>query len=167
MTVRPARDDELSQVFRLTYDLGSGGSMTRHVVECKRNRKLRSGTQFVLEDDRGEFLATLTAYQYRHLSVGIAVGIANLFVPEPLRRRGHATRLLDGTLDHFANEGRSVFYLLSDVGPEFYARFGFRPLPFRYDPAPDCVPMLRCPPRDWNRLSNDSQFLRGLTAFVD
>jgi predicted N-acetyltransferase YhbS len=167
MIVRPARVDELSRVFRLTYDLGAGGSVTRHVVACKRDRKLRSGTHFVLEDDCGEFLATLTAYLYRHPPVAMAVGVANLFVPEPLRRRGYATRLLDGTLDHFLQEGQDVFYLLSDIGPSFYAGFGFRPLPLRYEPAPDCLPMLRCPPDDWERLSAHTQFLRGLMAFVD
>lgn len=167
MTVRPARDEELSRVFRLTYDLGAGGSMTRHVVACKRDRKLRSGTQFVLEDEGGEFVATLTAQVYRHPPVATAIGITNLFVPEPLRRRGHATRLLDGMLDHFLDEGQSVFYLLSDIGPAFYAGFGFRPLPLHYEPAPDCLPMLRCPPEDWDRLSTQTQFLRGLMAFVD
>ncbi len=167
MTIRPARNDELSRVFRLTYDLGAGGSVTRHVVACKRNRKLRSGTQFVLEDASGEFLATLTAYVYRHPPVGTAIGIANLFTLEPLRRRGHATRLLEGTLDHFLGEGHGVFYLLSDVGPSFYARLGFRELPLRYDPAPKCVPMLRCADEDWDRLSTHGQFLRGVMAFVD
>lgn len=167
MTVRPARADELSRVFRLTYDLGAGGSMTRHVVACKRDWKLRSGSHFVLEEDHGEFVATLTAYLYRHPAVAEAVGIANLFVPEPLRRRGHATRLLEGTLGHFMRAGQDVFYLLSGVGPAFYAGFGFRPLPLRYEPAPDCLPMLRCPPADWDRLSTHTQFLRGLMAFVD
>ena len=167
MTVRPVRVDELSRVFRLTYDLGSGGSVTRHVVECKRDPKLRSGTHFVLEDAAGEFVATLTAYLYRHPPVATAVGIANLFTPPPLRGRGHATRLLDGTLEHFDREGLSVFYLLSDLGPAFYARFGFRPLPLRYEPAPECLPMLRCPPEEWDRLSTHGPFLRGLMAFVD
>lgn len=167
MTVRPARVDELTRVFRLTYDLARGVSITRHVVACKRNRKLRSGTQFVLEDEAREFLSTLTAYVYRHPPVATAVGLANLFTPEPLRGRGYATRLLEGTLDHFEREGHAVFYLLSDIGPDFYARLGFRPLPLRYEPAPDCVPMLRCPPEEWDRLTTQTQFLRGVMTFVD
>jgi predicted N-acetyltransferase YhbS len=167
MTARPARTDELSRVFRLTWDLSRGMSATRHVVACKRDRKLRSGTQFVLEDDRGEFLATLTIFLYRHPPVATAVGIANVFTPEPLRRQGHATRLVEGVFDHFQNAGESVFYLLSDIGPNFYARLGFRPLPVRYEAAPDCLPMLRCPPEDWDRLSTHGPFLRGLMAFVD
>ncbi|HEX6985776.1 MAG TPA: GNAT family N-acetyltransferase [Planctomycetaceae bacterium] len=167
MTVRPARDDELSRVFRLTYDLGAGGSVTRHVVACKRDRKLRSGTHFVLEDDRGEFVSTLTVYVYRHPPVATAVGLANVFTPEPLRGRGYASRLIEGTLAHLGREERDVFYLLSDIGGDFYARFGFRPLPLRYEAAPDCLPMLRCPPADWDRLSTHGPFLRGLMAFVD
>jgi predicted N-acetyltransferase YhbS len=167
MTVRPARNDELSRVFRLTYDLARGGSVTRHVVACKRDPKLRSGTHFVLEDERGEFLSVVTAYLYRHLPVATAIGLANLFTPEPLRRQGHASRLLAGTLEHFERERQSVSYLLSDVGEAFYARHGFRALPLRYEPAPDCLPMLRCPPGDWDRLSTHRPFLRGLMTFID
>ena len=167
MTVRPARDDELSRVFRLTYDLAWGVSMTRHVVACKRDWKLRSGSHFVLEDEHGEFLSTMTAYLYRHPPVASAVGFANLFTPDPLRRRGYAGKLLDGALAHFEQQGMEVFYLLSDIGEEFYARRGFRPLPFRYEPAALCLPMLRCSDADWDRLGTHGPFLRGLMAFVD
>ena len=167
MIVRPVRIDELSRVFRLTYSLASGGSITRHVVACKRDPKLRSGTHFVLEDEHGDFLATLATYRYRHPDVATAIGIANLFTPEPLRRRGYASRLLEGTLAYHESIEERVFYLLSDVGTVFYARFGFRELPLRYEAAPECAPMLRCPPEDWTRLSSHSQFLRGLMAFVD
>ena len=167
MTVRPARDGELSRVFRLTYDLARGGSVTRHVVACKRDRKLRSGTHFVLEDERGEFLSVVTAYLYRHPPIATAVGFANLFTPEPLRGRGYATRLLDGTMAFFEQKKVGVFYLLSDVGEEFYARVGFRALGVRYEYAPECLPMIRCPEEEWNLLSTHGPFLRGLMAFVD
>jgi hypothetical protein len=167
MTVRPARDDELSRVFRLTYDLSHGGSVTRHVVACKRDWKLRSGTHFVLEDGRGEFLSVVTAYPYRHPPVATAVGFANLFTPEPLRRRGYATCLLKGTITWFEAREEHVFYLLSDIGETLYASLGFRPLTLRYEEAPDCLPMLRCPAEDWERLSTHGPFLRGLMAFVD
>ena len=167
MTVRPARDDELSRVFRLTYDLASGGSVTRHVVACKRDWKLRSGTHFVLENESWEFLSTVTAYRYRHPPVAAAIGLANLFTPEPLRRRGYARRLLEGTIASFEEQEERVFYLLSDIGEPFYASLGFRPLPVRYENAPECLPMLRCPAKDWERLSTHGPFLRGLMAFVD
>jgi len=167
MNVRAARTDELSRVFRLTYDLGSGGSMTRHVVECKRNRKLWAGMHYVLEAESGEFLSTLTAYLYRHPQLTTAIGFANVFTPEPFRHRGFASRLIEGSVEAFESQGHNVFYLLSDIGTEFYGRFGFRPLPMQYDAAPECVTMLRCAEVDWPTLSTHSQFLRGLFAFVD
>lgn len=167
MTVRPARTDELSRVFRLTYEFVGGGSVTRHIVACKRDRKLWSGMHYILEDDQGEFVATLTAYLYRHPFVGTAIGLSNVFTPESLRSRGYASRLIEGTLSQFEEQGQHTFYLLSDIGAEFYARFGFRPLPLCYEPLPDCIPMLRCPPDDWDRLTNNHQFLHGLMAFVD
>jgi predicted N-acetyltransferase YhbS len=167
MIVRPARTDELSRVFRLTYDLGNGGSVTRHVVECKRNRKLWAGMHYVLEADSGEFLSTLTAYLYRHPHVTTAIGFANVFTPEPLRQRGFASQLIEGTVEALESQGHEVFYLLSHIGTEFYSRFGFRSLPLQYDAAPDCITMLRCPEHDWQRLSRNSQFLRGLFVFVD
>jgi N-acetylglutamate synthase-like GNAT family acetyltransferase len=167
MVVRPARIDELSRVFRLSYDVTSGISATRHVVACKRDRKLRSGTQYILENDDGEFLSTLTTYRYRHPPIATAIGIANLYTPARLRRRGYAGRLLDGVLEACEYDGDRVFYLLSDIDPAFYARRGFRPLALRYDGAADCVPMLRCSIADWETLSTHSQFLRGLMTFVD
>ena len=168
MTVRPARHDELGRVFRLTYDLSRGVSLTRHVATCKRDRKLRSGTHFVLEAGRpDEFVSVLTAYGFGFPPVARAVGIANLFTPEPLRNRGYATALLQGTLQWYEAAGQDVFYLLSDIGTAFYGRFGFRPLPLRYEPAPDCLPLLRCPPAEWDRLATHGPFLRGLMAFVD
>ena len=117
--------------------------------------------------DRGEFVCTLTTYRYRHPPITAAIGIANLFTPPPLRRRGYAGRLIEGVLAHYKEEGETVFYLLSDIGDGFYARFGFRPLPLRYDGAPECLPMLRCPEAEWDRLSTHGPFLRGLMAFVD
>lgn len=167
MRVRQARTSELSRVFRLTHELSGGISVTRHVVSCKRDRKLWSGMHFVLENDEGEFLTTLTAYLYRHPPGIAVVGIANLFTPEPLRHHGYASRLLKGTLARFERRGLNVFYLLSDIGGEFYARYGFRPLPIRYEPAPDCLPMLRCPDVAWDSLSANRQLLLGVMAFVD
>lgn len=167
MIARPANADELSRVFRLTYDLTSGQSVTRHVVSCKRDWKLRSGTQWVLEDDRGEFVSVLTTYRYRHEPVATAIGIANLFTPAQLRRRGYASRLIEGLLASGQHDGDTVHYLLSDVGESFYGRFGFRTLPLRYEGAPECIPMLRCSAEDWDRLSTHGPFLRGLMAFVD
>jgi predicted N-acetyltransferase YhbS len=167
MTVRQARTDELSRVFRLTYDLGSGGSMTRHVVECKRNRKLWAGMHYVVEAESGEFLSSLTAYLYRHPQLTTAIGFANVFTPEPFRHRGFASQLIEGTIAAFEAQGHNVFYVLSDIGTAFYERFGFRPLELQYEAAPECLTMLRCREEDWPTLSTHSQFLRGLFAFVD
>ena len=167
MQVRAARIDELSRVFRLTHDLASGGSVTRHVVACKRDPKLRSGTHFVLEADNGEFLATLTAYRFAFPGVGTTIGLANLYVPEKYRHQRYGRRLLLGVLDDYEANSQFIFYLLSAIGAEFYERFGFRPLPLKYDAAPECVPMLRCRPEDWPRLSRHRQYLRSLMAFVD
>ena len=172
MTVRQVRPDELSRLFRLTYDLARGVSQTRHVAECKRDPKLRSGAHFVLEGEPagaepGEFLSTATVYLYRHPPVATAAGIANLFTPPPLRRRGYAAALLAGVIEEYERRGLTVFYLLSDIGSDFYAPFGFEPLAVRYEAAPDCLPMLRCPHEDRERLETHGPFLRGLMAFVD
>ena len=167
MRVRQAQTSELSRVFALTHELSGGISITRHVVSCKRNRKLWSGMHYVLEDGSGDFLATLTAYVYRHPPETVVIGIANLFTPEPLRRQGHASRLLEGTIARFERRGQNNFYLLSDIGSDFYTRWGFRELPLRYEAAPECLPMLRCPDEAWEPLSTNRQLLLGVMAFVD
>ena len=167
MTVRPLRPDERDRLYRLTHDLSREPSLTRHVVACKRDPKLRRGRHFVLEAADGTFLSTLTAYPFAFPPVATAVGLANVFTPPSLRRLGHASRLISGVIDHWEAAGELVFYLLSDIGPAYYEPHGFRPLPIAYDAAPACVPMLRCPLPDWPRLSTHGPFLRGLMAFVD
>ena len=167
MRVRPARRDELSRVFELTYDLAGPVSRTRHIVECKRNPKLRSGTHYVLEDADGQFLATMTAYRFAYPFVGTTIGLANFFVAPAHRRRGLGRQLLSGTLADLEAGGQRVFYLLSEIGAEYYEPFGFRELPISYELAPQCVPMLRCPESDWPRLSQNRPYLLGLMAFVD
>lgn len=167
MRVRTARIDELSRVFALTHDLVAGVSRTRHIVACKRDPKLRSGTHCVLEDQAGEFVATVTAFRYRFPGLPPTIGLANLYVPENRRRRGYGSRLLSGVIDKYLADDQRVFYVLSAIGPAFYERLGFRPLPLQYEAAPECAPMLRCPTADWRPLTTHRPYLRGLMAFVD
>lgn len=167
MRVRPARRDEFSRVFELTYDLAGEVSRTRHIVECKRDPKLRSGTHYVLEDAEEAFLATVTVYRFAFPFVDATIGLANLFVVPTHRGQGLGRQLLGGTLADLEAAGERLFYLLSAIGSDYYRPFGFRELPISYEMASECVPMLRCPETDWPRLSRHRPYLLGLMAFVD
>ncbi|HXX32173.1 MAG TPA: N-acetyltransferase [Myxococcaceae bacterium] len=61
---------------------------------------------------------------------GISSGVASVFTEEPLRRKGHATRMLDLLSETLAGEDAAhAVVLFSDVGAAQYARSGFRARP--------------------------------------
>jgi predicted N-acetyltransferase YhbS len=167
LTVRLARREELRKVFALTWPLSGCPQRTPHIAACLRDPKLRSAPHVIAADPAGELLAALTLHPYRHRGYPVTLGIANVFVEERNRGRGIGTRLLRETIELAGRQwDRPLFYVLSEIGPGFYTRFGFRRLP-AYDAAPECVPMIRCEPRDFEHLLGDRRYVRNLQAFVD
>ena len=89
--------------------------------------------RFALLDDDGELLAT--AKRYRHEirlngREGWMAGFGAVFTPPAGRGRGAASRLLELLLERSRAEGALLASLFSEIGPGFYARLGFRPVPF-------------------------------------
>lgn len=58
-------------------------------------------------------------------------GIATVFVEERLRGQGHASTLLRLVHEQLRGEGSPCSYLISEVGPDLYARQGYVPRPLR------------------------------------
>ena len=89
--------------------------------------------RFALLDDDGELLAT--AKRYRHEirldgREGWMAGFGAVFTPPAGRGRGAASRLLELLMERSRAEGALLASLFSEIGPGFYARLGFRPVPF-------------------------------------
>ena len=88
--------------------------------------------RFALLDDDGGLLAT--AKRYRHAirldgREGWMAGFGAVFTPPALRGRGAASRLLDMLMERSREEGALCASLFSEIGPEFYRRLGFTPVP--------------------------------------
>jgi len=56
------------------------------------------------------------------------LGIGAVFTPPPLRRRGHARRMLELAIAEYAAHGAQAAILFSDIGTAYYERLGFRAL---------------------------------------
>jgi GNAT superfamily N-acetyltransferase len=56
-------------------------------------------------------------------------GFGAVFTPEPVRGRGHATRLLEMLIDRERKAGALMASLFSEIGADFYERLGFRTIP--------------------------------------
>ena len=82
----------------------------------------------VLRDEPGGFLSFLRLHAVQALhhdrEIWLA-GIATVVTRERLRGQGYASELLRLTLDLLRQEGADGAYLFSDIGPDFYQRFGF------------------------------------------
>jgi GNAT superfamily N-acetyltransferase len=88
--------------------------------------------RFALLDQRGDVLAS--AKRYRHDvrlgdRNGWMCGIGAVFTPEPHRRRGYASALIERMLDDASREGALVAGLFSEIGTTFYERLGFSRVP--------------------------------------
>jgi len=85
-----------------------------------------------LVDDAGQVLSSLKLYRPA-LRLGGAPGrvsaIGAVFTPRPLRRFGHAARLIRDCVDEATRRGDSAALLFTDIGIEYYRGLGFIPLP--------------------------------------
>jgi Acetyltransferase (GNAT) domain len=81
--------------------------------------------------DGSRLLAAMKAYDLRGSCAAKPLrilGIGAVFTPPPLRRRGHARRMLELAVADHAARGAQAAILFSDIGTAYYERLGFRAL---------------------------------------
>jgi len=89
--------------------------------------------RFALVDAAGRLLSSAKRYRF-----GVRVGtrrgwmsgLGAIFTPPEQRGRGYASRLIEELLDQDRREGVILAGLFSEIGPAFYERHGFTPVPF-------------------------------------
>lgn len=85
-----------------------------------------------LVDDEGRAVSSLKLYRPA-LRLGEAsrriAAIGAVFTPRPLRRLGHAARLIRECLEEATGRGDHAALLFTDIGIEYYRALGFTPLP--------------------------------------
>ena len=138
MPVVVAQGALLEEILDLTYPIWNEG-LTRaaygqwNIAQTKTSWGREHLNRFALLDDDGTLLAT--AKRYRHDvrldgRDGWMAGFGAVFTPESTRGRGHATQLLEWLVDRARAEGALLASLFSEIGADFYARLGFRTVPF-------------------------------------
>ena len=152
MPVVPAEGALLERILDLTYPVWHEGLTRRGYAQWNagqlRTPWARERLQRVaLVDADGDLLATVKRYRFdvrMNGRDGWMCGLGAVFTPPDRRGHGHATTLIEQVLDQAKQDGALVAGLFSEIGPEFYSRLGFLPIPLdevtvhiaRHDGAP-------------------------------
>ncbi|HXH25470.1 MAG TPA: GNAT family N-acetyltransferase [Vicinamibacterales bacterium] len=128
----------LDQIFDLTYPVWHEG-LSRRAYAAWNVAQMRTGwkacrlARLALVADDGRLLASLKRYRF-DVRVdgrdGWMCGLGAIFTPPELRGRGYATALVERVLDEERRAGALLAGLFSEIGPDFYRRLGFEPVPF-------------------------------------
>jgi predicted N-acetyltransferase YhbS len=140
MQIRNAAPEELDGIYRMGFDAwGEGSPLDTYLESCRKSRKYREGTWYVLVDGKGTICSSLIRYVLSQDTCGIG----SLATPRERRRQGYASRLLTLALARFETEGYGNALLFSDIDPEFYRRHGFVGLPPQHQHSPGSLCMIR------------------------
>ena len=127
----------LQHILDHTFAIWSDG-LTREAYARWNAAQLRTAwgrahlQRFALVDEHGRLLSTAKRYRFDARLDGRAIrmcGVGAVFTPVELRGQGYATALLERLLDGERREGVELAALFSEIGPTFYRRVGFQPLP--------------------------------------
>ncbi len=133
----PATGALLEQILDATYPLwGEGLSRASYARLNAAQLKTPWGAahlqRVALVSGAGRLLSTAKQYDLRARLDGRPVrvlGIGAVFTPPDLRRRGLAALLMERILDEGRRDGFDLSLLFSAIGPDYYRRFGFDPVP--------------------------------------
>lgn len=102
-----------------------GSSEHKFLEACYASPKYRQGSWYVLAEG-AQLLSSLIMY-----SLGDhCVGIGSIATPPALRGKGFASTLVQQLVREMeASDPDAIFFLYSDIRPEFYEKLGFTQLP--------------------------------------
>jgi hypothetical protein len=131
--LRELADSERESYFRGVQPIWGGGLNPDRFIAFQRRladspeADQRYRLLGLFEGDR--LLSAMKAYELHGSCGGSALrllGIGAVFTPPPLRRRGHARRMLELAIADHRSHGFDAALLFSDIGAEYYERLGFR-----------------------------------------
>ena len=130
----------LEQILDATYDSWHDGLSRRaygryFAAEAATAWGQRHVRRLALVED-GQVLASAKVYEVEAVLDGRdvrVVGLGAIFTAIAHRRRGMARELIERILERSAAEGAELALLFSEIGPGYYERLGFSPLPAAVD----------------------------------
>jgi len=148
MIFRKAKPDEIEGLFAEGYKVWSRNRTFEQY--CADNSKEDAkGTRYVLEND-GEIVSSLMLLKLNDFQGRKVYGIGSVLTPVQHSGKGYASILLKKSIETVSDE--TLIFLHSDIRPEFYRRFGFRPLPNQLQKKEGSICMLRCVEDIWGEL---------------
>jgi len=133
----PATGALLDEILDETYPLWGEG-LSRRAYGRLNLAQLRTAwgaahlRRLALVSETGRCLSTAKCYALGARVDGRPVrilGIGAVFTPPDLRGRGFAAHLIEHLLDEGKQQGFELAMLFSAIGPGYYQRFGFEPVP--------------------------------------
>jgi len=137
MPLVPAEGPLLEEILDLTHPVWSEG-LDRDAYARWYGAQLRTQwgkvhlVRVALVDDERHLLATAKRYRFDARldgRAGFVSGLAAVFTPPDQRGRGYATALVEQLVEAERRAGALAAALFSEIGPSFYERLGFLPLP--------------------------------------
>ena len=132
----PAEGAVLDQILETTYDIWHDGLSRRAYARFYAAQTATAWGRVHLQRqalvDGDKVLASGKLYTFDATLEGRAMRVAGLgaiFTHPAHRGRGAARELVERMLESAAAKGSDLALLFSEIGPDYYARLGFTPLP--------------------------------------
>lgn len=140
MQIRKAHPHEYDDIYKMGFDVwGEEQELEIYLEGCRQSPKYKQGTWYVLVDERGLLYSSLIKYLFTEE----VCGIGPIATPLAFRKQGHASELIEKSLELFEREGIKRIFLFSEIGAAFYEKFGFLQLPEQFQQYKDSTCMIR------------------------
>lgn len=140
MQIRSSQAEELDFIYKMGFDVWSeGSSMEDYLQICRNSSKYKQAEWFVLEDSNQLFSSLLL-----HSFEPNIYGLGSIATELSHRNKGFASILIEKVIQYLeVQRNAKIIYIYSDIVPDFYTRFGFRPLPAEMQKYPSSHCMVR------------------------
>src|SRR5262245_1357506 len=137
MNLVVARDATLERILDATFPVWHDG-LTRRAYGQLNDAQMRTAWgaanlhRMALVDASGRLLSSAKRYR---LTAGVhgrrvrVCGLGAVFTPQGQRGRGYASELVNRLVPEARDEGADLAMLFSEIGPAFYERLSFQPVP--------------------------------------
>ncbi|MGB8455869.1 MAG: GNAT family N-acetyltransferase [Anaerocolumna sp.] len=149
MIIRQAKPGERGQLFKEAYKIWNKNRTFEQY--CADNGKEDAyGTRYVLEH-KGRIVSSLILLNLKELYGCKVYGFGSVLTSPAYTGNGYATKLLKYCIGEITDENK-IFFLYSEINPEFYGKLDFRVLPPHLQKDKKAICMVLCGADMWKQL---------------
>ncbi|WP_046176192.1 GNAT family N-acetyltransferase [Domibacillus indicus] len=147
MRLREAYPEEMPHLYKLGHrEWPKGRTLGQYIKDNQKEEAY--GTRYVLADENGRIAASLMLLRLRPY----LFGIGSLVTEPGYRGQGFGTALLTECI---SKHPEAAFMLYSEIGTEYYERFGFQALPGALQRYSSGICMVKADGVLYNRILNE------------